>query len=118
MDKENYPENSIIYLNQGYLTIKDNKKIYYADYYILGQINVCINPPEDIQNYVCKEREVQMYRPGYDPVLGQFLGLYETLRFIVVRGDPEEHFLDYGYSKQNSKLLYSYHKRRIPSSFS
>ena len=38
MEKENYPENSIIYINQGYLTIKDNKRLYYADCYILGQV--------------------------------------------------------------------------------
>ena len=37
LDKENYPENSILYINQGYLTIKDNKKLYYADYYNPGQ---------------------------------------------------------------------------------
>ena len=28
------------------------------------------------------------------------------------------HFLDYGFSKQNSKILYSYYKKPIPSSFS
>lgn len=64
MIKENYPENSILYINQRYLTIKDNKTFYFADYYLLGKINDCINFPEDIQNYVCKEREVKMYRPA------------------------------------------------------
>ena len=118
MDKENYPENSILYLNQGYLTIKDNKKIYYADYYLIGQINEGINPPADIENYVCKEREVKMYKPCYNAVLGRFQGLCETLGFIVVRGDPEKHFLDYDYDKQNSKILCLYHKGRIPSFFS
>lgn len=34
MEKENFPENSIKYVSQGYLTIKDNKKLYYTDYYI------------------------------------------------------------------------------------
>ena len=32
--------------------------------------------------------------------------------------DPEEHFLDYGYCKENSKILYPYRKNKIPSSFS
>ena len=118
MIKESYPENSILYINQGYLTIKGNKKFYYSDHYILGQINECINSPEHIHNYVCKESEVKMYRPQYDPVTGQFLGFYESLVFIVVRGDSDKHFLDYGLCKENSKILYSYHKRRIPSSFS
>ena len=61
VDKENYPENSKRYLNQGYLTVKDNKKIYYGDFYIIGQVNKCVNPPQDIQNYIYKEKEVKMY---------------------------------------------------------
>ena len=81
------------------------------DFYILGQINECINPPEDIQNYVSKEREVKMYRLRYDPVPGQLLGLYETLGLIVVRGESSEHFLDYGFSKENSKILDLYQKK-------
>lgn len=59
-DKENIPENSIIYVNQGYLTIKDNKRLLYADYFLLGQVIEAINPPEAIRNYVCKEHEVKL----------------------------------------------------------
>ena len=94
MDKENYPEKSVIYLKQGYLRVKDNKKMYYADFHMLGQIKKCINPPEDIQNYLCKEREVKMYRSHYDPVSCQFLDLYESLGVIVANGDYSDHFLD------------------------
>ena len=39
------------------------------------------------------------------------------LGYIMVKGDPQEHFLDYGYSKQNSKILHSHYKKCIPSSF-
>ena len=63
-------------------------------------------------------REVIMYRPRYDPVTGTFLSLYETLGYIMVRADPQEYFLDYGHSKQNSKILHSHYKKRVPSSFS
>ena len=35
---ENYPENSMFYVNQGYLTIQKHKKMYYADYFLIGQI--------------------------------------------------------------------------------
>ena len=118
LDKKNYPENSMIYLNQGYLTIKDNKKLHYTDYYLLGQIIECIKPPEEILNYVCNEREFKIHRQRYDIATAQFLGLYKSLRFLVVRGDPNKHFLDYSYCKKISKILYSYHKRKIPSSFS
>ena len=59
-----------------------------------------------------------MYRPKYDKMTGAFLGLYETLGYIMVRGDPQEHFLDYGFCKKNSKILHSHYKKRIPNSFS
>ena len=106
------------YLNQGYRSYKDNRKIYYGDYYILGQIVECANLPKNITNYVFKDREVKLYWPRNDQVTGNFQGLYEIIGYIIVRGNPEEHFFDYGFCKENSKLLYSYHKRIIPSSFS
>ena len=86
MDKENFPEYVIIYINQGYLTIKDNRKLCYADYYLIGQINENANSPEDIEGHVCQDKEVKTYRPRYDPVTSNFFGLYETLEYIVVRG--------------------------------
>ena len=49
--------------------------------------------------------------------LGLFKDYYETLAYIMVREDSQEHFLDYSYSKQNSKILHCYYKKRIPSSF-
>ena len=38
MEKVNFPENTLPYVNQAHLTIEKNKKIYYCDYYIIGQI--------------------------------------------------------------------------------
>ena len=63
LDKENLPENSIIYLNQGYQSYKDNKNLYYGDYFLVGQINECLNLPEDFENYELAEREVKMFHP-------------------------------------------------------
>ena len=42
--------------------------------------------------------------------MGTFLGF--------LQGHPNERFLDYGFCKENSKISYSHHERRIPSSFS
>ena len=42
LDKENLLENSIIYLNQGYQSYKDNKKVYYGDYFLLVQAKKCL----------------------------------------------------------------------------
>ena len=55
MKKVNYPENSIIYINQAYFTVENNKKMFYADHYIIGQIIETLNPPENITKYVCKD---------------------------------------------------------------
>ena len=71
-------------------TIKDNGKLYYADYYIFGQVIECLNIPEDIRDYVCIECEVKINRPRYNPVSGQFLGLYESIGYLVVRVDQNE----------------------------
>ena len=34
----------------------------------------------------------------------------------MVRGDADEHFLDYGYSKKDSKILHSFNKKRMRNS--
>ena len=71
-----------------------------------------------MSTYILKENEVKMVGPKYNPKTGEFLGLYENVGFIVVRGSPEEVFFNYGYDKEKSKVLYAHHKRRIPNSFS
>lgn len=85
MDKDNFQENSVIYINQGYLSVKDNKIMFHADYYILGQIIEVINPLGNIQNYVFKNREVKFFCPCYDPQTGQFLDLYDSVGYLIVR---------------------------------
>ena len=82
------------------------------------RLNEALNPPEDLSPYEFKDWEVKLFRQRYDPITGTFLGLYETLGYIMVRGDADEHFLDYGYSKKDSKILHSFHKKRMPNSFS
>ena len=85
---------------------------------MIGQINQCFNPPENIESYEFKEREANMYRPRYDTVTGEFLGLHETLGYLTVRGDADQCFFDYGSSKQNFKILHSFHRKRMPNNFS
>ena len=36
IEKVNCLENTIFYLNQAYLAVRKNKKIYYGNFYILG----------------------------------------------------------------------------------
>ena len=102
------------YLNQAYQSSKGNKKNYYSDLFILGQVTPCLNPPEND----VKKNEAKIFRPKYDTVSGQFWGLVETLGYLTAHGDSVKCLLDYGYSKENSKVLYSNHKMKIPNSFS
>ena len=94
----------VFYINQGYQSFKDNKRVYYANYYILGQVNECMNPPENLKEYQLKENEAVINHLRYETVTEKFLGLHQILGYLMVRGDSDKCFLDYGYSKQNLKI--------------
>ena len=111
------PENTLFYENQGYQSYKDNKKVYYNDVFIIAQIMPLAHQPKDIESYELKNDEVKMLRPKYDPTNGEFLGIKYCVALITVKNDLDEQFFDYGYNKENSKLLYSIQKVKIPSSF-
>ena len=49
-------EMTIFYVNQAYQSYKDNKKVYYCDFFILGQVTPCLNPPEDLKNYELEKK--------------------------------------------------------------
>ena len=59
-----------------------------------------------------------LYRQTYDVATGNFKGLYKTVGERIVRGNANQFFLDYGYSKKNSKILYSFQKTTIRNAFS
>ena len=76
-----------------------------------------MNSPEDLKNHKFKLDEAKILRLKYDTVSGESLGLVETLGYLTIHGDGMECFFDYGYSKENSKVLYSHYKMKIPNSF-
>ena len=117
LEKANLPENTLFYVNQGYQSYKDGKKCYYNDIYIVAQIMPLVHQPKEIESYDCKEHEVKILRTKYNPAPRTFLGIEYCIALITVKNDPEEQFLDYGYVKANSKMLYSTRKSKIPSSF-
>ena len=49
-ERLNFPENALFYINQRYLTVQKFKKIFYGEYFLLGQIHESSNPPSDIQS--------------------------------------------------------------------
>ena len=76
MEKVNFPKNSLIYVNQAYLAKQKHKKIYYCDYYILGKIVEASNPPQNIDSYELKKKEVKMVRLKNNSETIDFIGLY------------------------------------------
>ena len=62
IEKANLPENTIFYINQGYQSFKDAKKVY-TDVFILAQIMALAHQPKDIESYELNDNEVKILRP-------------------------------------------------------
>lgn len=75
IEKANLPENPVFYINQGYQSFKDGKKVYYTDVFIIAQIMPFAHQPKDIESYELKDDEVEILRPRYDSLSGEFLGI-------------------------------------------
>ena len=118
LEKVNIPENCLLYVNQGFLsTVKSGEIAMYLNNFVIGQLIIAANQPKDIDSYVCSENEVKLLSCVYEIESGQFKGVREQVAFIVLRGDPDETFLSYGFDKVKSKLLYSFSKQQIPNAF-
>ena len=117
IEKANMSGNTLFYVNQGYQSYKDHKKVYHNDLYIIAQILPLSIQPKDIESYELKDDEVKILRTRHDPISGEFLGIEYRVALVTVKNDPEEQFFEYGYNKDNSELLYSTKKLKIPSSF-
>ena len=117
--KANFPENTLVYVNQGSISqMKDGEAIY-LEYVVLGQIMPVANPDPtiDLENYEFKENECLLYVPLYNTENGLFCGLGKRPRYITLRGDKSETFYSYGYDSERSKLLYCSFKQPIPNIF-
>ena len=117
MEKVNFPQNTLIYKNQAYLTVQKGENIFYADYFILGQIIFTANVPADVDSYECLPHEVIIVRPLYDAETGDFKGIKNTIGLINIRGDQEEVFFNYRYCDNKSKVIYCNQRRWISNVF-
>ena len=63
LKRKNHPEIWIIYINQAYLTVKNNKRMFYGDHFILGQIIEAINQPEMFQSMPAKSARQKYISP-------------------------------------------------------
>ena len=60
---------------------------------------------------------MKIVRPKYNGGTGEFLGIFETIGYMVVRGFPKKVFFNYQFDKEKSKVFYSHYRRRIPNAF-
>ena len=96
--KPYFPENILIYCNQGAIsTLKSRDYAIYLHYVILGQIILVSNSLPDLDNYALKENEVILYVPLYNTETVHFRGVKKWLGFIMIRGGPCEELFSYGY---------------------
>ena len=77
-----------------------------------------LDPSIDLKTYVPNDNEAIIYSPLYNVNTGLFHGLTRKLGLITVRGDEQERFFSYGYSKEKSKVLYCTMKTQLPNIFS
>ena len=113
-----FPENTLMYVNQGYKTLKDSKKCYYNDLYIIAQIMLLAEQPKDVESSECNDNEVKILRASYDKETGKFLGIEQCIAQITVLDDNDEQFFDYGFDGESETTrLYCQTKHKIPNSF-
>ena len=106
--KPNFPENTLVYVNQGSIShIKDEQAIY-LELVILGQILPFAYPDPKIKldNHDFKDNEVLLFVLSYKTETGLYQGLKKKLGCITLRGNVNEQFFSYGYNKENSKVLF------------
>ena len=118
VSKENFPENTLLYANQGVITnLKAGERAIYLDYVALAQIlpvSVC---PPNIGSYEFQQNEVLLLIPLYNTENGYFKGLKKWLGYITIRGDPDEQFYSYGFDEEKSRILCASMKQPLPNIF-
>ena len=117
IEKANLPENTIFYINQAYQSFKDSKKSSLYRHFYISSDNAACTTTKRYWKLRLNDNEVKILRPRYDPISGEFLGIEYGVALVTLRNDEEEQLFDYGYSKANSKVLYSTRKLNVPSSF-
>ena len=94
-DQKNFSENTLIYVNQGYVSlVKGGGEAIYCDYIVLAQIMPMANidPAINLDTYTPKDDEVIIYTPMYNTVNGLYYGITKKLGLITLRCDTKEHF--------------------------
>ena len=117
--KPDFPENTWVYVNQGSISTVKGGHAIHLEFVIIGQLMPIANPDPklDLEKHEFKDHEALLFVPVYNTVTGMYSGLTKTLAHITLRGDVNERFDSYGYSKEKSTLLYFVNKHPLPNIF-
>ena len=115
--QKNFPENTLVYINQGTISPIKSELAIYINCFVLEQIIPALNSLQDIDSYQCKQNEVKIAAPLYDLSNGKFIGLDLRPNYIVLRGDPDGMIFRYDFNPETSKVLFSSSKERRPTAF-
>ena len=72
-----------------------------------------IDPFINLDTYELKDNEVVIYVPMYNTVTGLYYGLAKMLGMITLRGDTQEPFFSYGYSKKKKDSVVLQHESSV-----
>ena len=103
ISKANFSENTLCCVNQGTVSIvKGGEKAIYLEFVVIAQVMPVANadPSINLETHVFKDNEVLLYVPVYNKATGLYGGLKKKLGQITLRGDDQERFFPYGYSKK------------------
>ena len=77
----NFPENTLVYVNQGSISPIKGEQAIYLEFIILGQILPFANPDPKINldNHDFKDNEVLLFVPSYNTETGLYQGLKKKL---------------------------------------
>ena len=117
--KANFPENTLLYLNNDSITPVKGGHAMYLDFVILPQILPVANPPPglDLDTHKFQENEVLIYAALYNTENRLYRGLTKKLGYITLKDDANETFFSYCFDKQRSTTLYCVNNQPLPNIF-
>ena len=110
-----------MYVNQGSVSlVKGGGQAIYLEFVVIGQLMPVANPDPSInlETHVFQDNEALLYVPVYNKATGLYGDLTKILTHITLRGDANERFFSYGYSKEKKYLIVLYHEASFTKHFS
>ena len=79
LEKINFPENTLCYINQGYIsTVKVDELAICRHVFLLGQLTIAANQLTDTETYEYKKKETKLITSLYNQETREFLGLVKN----------------------------------------